>query len=1117
VEGNPSRGGRAGVLMGICVVVALSFSASPAWAVDNHAFDPVLSLTGGPGISPDDEVPDPGPNHPAAPFKDPCGVAVDRHGFIYVASIAPQSASQARIDVFNAQGQYLTQVAGEYCALAVDSEGNIYAHEGQGGGAIVLLGPETYPPVSGSDYASPVTVVEDAANGVAVDPSNDHVYVPMADHVNEYDSAKNGSALLDDTIGTGSLGGRGPIADPEGIDVYGANHDVYVTSSPRAPFEPFKPRVYVFDGSDGHLKLTIDGSDEDAFKADKTPTNGFNFTFGRGAVAVDQANGDVYVGDIMLHEAVYQFDAGGHYIGELTRRFKDAEPFSDIAVDDPLVPGEEGYDSPNAGYVFVTSGRTSANSHLYAFAPRLVGPPEISGEGASQITDSEVVLSAEVNPHGLATSYRFEYTPEADFQANGFSNAARAPLPEGAIEAGGAFVAVSTWIPGLAPSTAYRFRIVASNECKAGEECTSEGPGGTFTTYPAPPVGLPEGRAYELVSPPETNGRIPTASLLGRLSGVGFPTPPASPSRDSVIFGTEGGSLPGLEGSGFYDLYQAVRAAGVGWQTRFAGLTGAQAATSYPGGVSADHGFSVHLVDGTQGSLTIGGPAAYYLRHEDGGVEAIGRGSLGEDRRAQARWISSGGGHVIFVTGFGNGATAVRLEPDAPAVGIRAIYDRSPGGPTHVVSLLPGNETPSAPATYLGSSTDGRAVAFKLTEEGTTRLYLRLDNTKTVEVASGDTTFGGLSRDGSRLFYLKGGDVFVFEAATNQTTQIGGGGESTLVNVSADGSHAYFVSPKQLDGESKGIPGEENLYAWNGAEIDFIGALKQSDVSGEAGAESFVTGGLGLWTTNVLDPEQTDRTGIADDPSRTTPDGGVLVFESRADLAPPYDNAGHTKIYRYDARARSLACISCNPTGAPADSDDRLQSRPSGLLHSLPPLNAISQIPNVTDDGQAVFFESEEPLAAGDVDGKSDVYEWKAGGAGACGTQGGCISLISSGHSSLPEYLYGMQPDGSDVFFLSSEILVPQDLSSTPSIYDARIGGGFAAPASPSICEGDACQGEPGSEVVMPQVPSQDFHGLGNATGVHCPKGKRRVKRRGKVHCVKKHRRHHHRGGRSSR
>jgi hypothetical protein len=325
LKGNANRGGRssprqadrfellrAGTLAGICAALALGLSASTAWAVDSHAFDPVLSLTGDTHTSTDDEVPDPGPDHPPAPFNDPCGVAVDRHGFIYVASVAPQTPSQARIDVFDAEGRYLTQVGGGYCALAVDSEGNIYAHEGQSSGAILLFSPGTYPPVSGSGYSLPVTVVEGATNGVAVDHSNDHVYISMSNHVREYDSAKNGSGLLDDTIGTGSLGGRGPIADAEGIDVYGANHDVYVTSSPRTPYEPFKPRIYVFDGADGHLKLTIDGSDEDAFTADRTPTNGFNFTFGRGAVAVDQANGDVYVGDIEIHEAVYQFDADGN-------------------------------------------------------------------------------------------------------------------------------------------------------------------------------------------------------------------------------------------------------------------------------------------------------------------------------------------------------------------------------------------------------------------------------------------------------------------------------------------------------------------------------------------------------------------------------------------------------------------------------------------------------------------------------------------------------------------------------------------------------------------------------------------------------------------------------------
>jgi hypothetical protein len=1108
----PFRGVRATLLLSLTLL--LGVGVTPARAVDQHVFDPALSLTGNCSTSTLDPAPDPGPcpgapgvDHPLAAFNNPCGTGTDRHGYTYVASAAfgqTGTGTEGRIDVFDSAGHFVTQIKDENqpCGVAIDSECKLYVHD-EHTQDVVMFVPPSCPPIPGSAYSAPTTVIDSAVEGggLAVDPADDHLYVALGDHVSEYDSATNGSGLLDDTIGTGPLDGRGPVAAIGGMDVYGANHDVYVASAPRNPFEAFKPRVYVFDGSDGHLKLTIDGSAEDALKTDVTPTGGFNFGFSQGGVAVDQSNGDVYVGDLEQHHAVYQFDTSGKFIGELTHSFTEALLYSDIAVDSPIDPGEAGYDSPNEGFVYVTVGTAATNSHLYAFAPRVCDVPQIVEERATQVTDTEAVLRAEVNPAGAETSYRFQYTTESDFLLNEFDNATEVPVPAGSIAAGGSFVPVSGWATGLDPGAAYRFRVVVSNECEPGNETTTEGSVQSFTTYPTPVQGLPDGRAYELVSPPDTNGRTPTGAVFGVIE-QGFPTPLASPDGNSAVFGTEGGSLPGLEGNGFYDTYRSVRGES-GWTTGLTGLTGAQAQKAYPGGVSSDHGYAFWLVEGDKGSLALANDAfgsSYYLRGPGGTIEPLGLGSLGVDLRAQGRWIGPGGEHVIFVTGSGNNVAAIPLEPNAPAGGIDAVYDRTPGGPTHVVSLLPGDVTPAVDAAYLGSSTGGSVVAFEA--DGTT--YARLHNAETVEVESDSITFAGVSGNGGRVFYLKAGDIFAFDTATKARTQIGSGGESTVVNISADGSHVYFVSPKQLDGV-EGEAGKDNLYVWNGGSPKFIATLEHADVTGEKVQEAGAAGGLGLWTSQVVAPTQSRFIGPANNPSRTTPDGRVLVFESRANLLPPYDGQGHTQIYRYDALSNGLACVSCDPTGAPGQADAHLQSRFAAHLSSLPPVGAISRIANVTDDGQAVFFQSDEALVPGDVDATTDVYEWKAG----------TIHLISSGHSAAADYLYGMTPDGHDVFFYTADTLVPGDADG-PSIYDARIGGGFPLPTTDRPCVGDACQGSTAAVPALPSDASAELRSSGNVKR-RCAKGKRAVKRRGKLHCVKKHARHHRRGKGGSR
>jgi hypothetical protein len=674
----------------------------------------------------------------------------------------------------------------------------------------------------------------------------------------------------------------------------------------------------------------------------------------------------------------------------------------------------------------------------------------------------------------------------------------------------------------------------------------AEGTDASVATYPSPSIAkpcpnealrtgpsawLPDCRAYELVTPPDTGGHIPRISILGFGYGeMGFNTAPASADGESVAFGSNSGSLPGLGGGGFLDTYRAVREEGIGWRSRFVGLTTAQAARPRPGGISSDHLYSFWNVeeDFNSGTLADPGDYAQYLRVPDGtlpsancaveaepegDVEWIGCGSLGHDPEAAGKWISEGGEHVIFTTGrFGS---SVQLEPCAPPSGVAAIYDRTPGGPTHCVSVPPAGASAEVEArfntqgaVYRGMSADGTTVVFSVDNI----LYARLDNAETVIVAEGGI-FAGASADGDRIFYLgeatglfpPKGEIYACEVALGSCDgpdsaqapiQIGSGDVALMVNVSADGSYAYFISPDQLDGEA-GDQGKDNLYAWDGEAVTFIGVLDPLDVSPPGLA------GLGQWIDQALAAKPSAFNGPGNAPSRTTPDGTVLVFESRADLAGSgYDNGGFSEIFRYDAEAEAgeqLRCISCNSTGEPARSDARLEIPESGHILNLSssPVNAISQIANVTIDGQRVFFQSADRLVARDLDGKLDVYEWQAQGASGCKRETGCLSLISSPRSATDEYLYAMTPDGHDVFFLSGDTLNHEDPDGTPSVYDARVEGGFPPPAPPSgECLGEACQ----PAVSAPEDPSPASAGAigpGDVTkpSLSCASSARKAKR----------------------
>jgi hypothetical protein len=638
-----------------------------------------------------------------------------------------------------------------------------------------------------------------------------------------------------------------------------------------------------------------------------------------------------------------------------------------------------------------------------------------------------------------------------------------------------------------------------------------------------PSANLPDCRAYELVTPPDTNGR-----LLESISTFGFNTPLdlfptnlSSPSGGSLLYMTLDSPLVNIaEPAGTFDLYEARRLSS-GWSTaRRVSPSGQQAVLPIPGGVSKDHQLAFTNVAPFLGGANPGGSLAAegtsdYLGKPDGSFELTGKGELGTERFAQGRYISEGGTHVIFTTGEEVSGSAwcfreasaceVRqLELKAPATGTGAVYDRSADGPTYVVSLLPGEVTPDEgeDAEYQGTSADGSTVAFKV--GGT--LYVRIDNATTKEVTSAPATFAGISADGERLFYLNAGNIHVFDVSLKADVQVNSSGDADIVNVSADGSHVYFISPSQLDG-SEGSSGDPNMYVWSGGSPEFIATVLPSDLNHTSGSRIGYPA-LTNWTDWAVTPEKSEGQGPGGDSSRSTPDGNVLVFESRAQLTE-YETDGHTGIYRYDDQTKSLQCVSCNPLSEPAVQDARLQN--------LDLVGAQMILQNVTDDGSRVYFETTEALDAQDIDGVNDIYQWHEESFGVAE-----INLISSGKST--EYLTGeapniptanvllsVTPDGRDVFFLSQDQLVASAGQGGPTaIYDARIGGGFSEPSPAPGCVEEGCHLSHGVEPAL-SLPKSVF-GAGNVKPRAHHRHRRSCKRahRGKKktrrHCARKHR-----------
>ncbi len=346
---------------------------------------------------------------------------------------------------------------------------------------------------------------------------------------------------------------------------------------------------------------------------------------------------------------------------------------------------------------------------------------------------------------------------------------------------------------------------------------------------------------------------------------------------------------------------------------------------------------------------------------------------------------------------------------------------------------------------------------------------MREDNSRTVAIddpeSAGSAQYEGASESGSLVFFTSdeglAGDpntdkeIYEYDTQRQTLTAISGGSSGTVdgdvVGVSAianDGSRVYFVARGVLasnmseDGEIA-LEGAPNLYLYDTetAQTTFIANLSSSGAEPELGVEPL-----------VAEPD-VDRSAYP------TPNGGMLVFESNADLTGQ-NTSEFFEVYRYDAADGALICISCTPEGVTPTEDATLGGSGGGSY--APPSQAVP----MSENASRIFFESSDPLLPEDTNPdrppesstryEREVYEW----------ENGRLSLISDGHAAVNSVLDGTTPSGNDVFFETPESLVPEDENPGYfNIYDARVLQPGEAPPSRSetataaSCAGAECRG----------------------------------------------------------
>ena len=418
---------------------------------------------------------------------------------------------------------------------------------------------------------------------------------------------------------------------------------------------------------------------------------------------------------------------------------------------------------------------------------------------------------------------------------------------------------------------------------------------------------------------------------------------------------------------------------------------------------------------------------------------------------------------------------------------------------------------------FFSAKRESQAVAG---EKGKTGVFARIDGAHTVDVSASETstpsigyeanpttspdvftgaTYQWATPSGSKVFFTANpgiatngasaegtSDLYEYDFAKPEgerltdltpTTATGGAQVKGVLGASDDGTSVYLMAAGQLvAGRGRTLAQNESqktesLYRVTGGETSFVATVPAGSLPS----------------------------------SQSSPEGRYLAFESTANVTG-YDSDGAREAYLYDAdqgaEGKTL-CASCRQDGlAPVG--------PAGgkALTGESALPVGSGVRYLTvSGGQAhLFFNSNDALAPGAIEGQNNVYEY---------SHGQVFRLTGErGRQNEKHYaavFAGAARDGSDAYLFSPETLSWEDGDGRISVYDARVGGGFPEPAPPAApCDPDAegsCRHPAAPPPALPGGGASTFNGPGNVKAKKAKKRKAHKKRH--KHHKKKH---HHKG-----
>lgn len=713
----------------------------------------------------------------------------------------------------------------------------------------------------------------------------------------------------------------------------------------------------------------------------------------------------------------------------------------------------------------------SATSAPVSFTT-LTAAPHAYSAGAAPRTETTARLNGWVNPRNSPTSYYFEFGTDAGYGT--VLPATPVPVGEGEEQ-----IPASAEVAGLQPGATYHFRLVAENPTGA-----TYGEDRVFTTRTGAEGG-PRQRGIELVNSPDKGNQVaqrPEAgpfadrnatkilwtvtggapggstgagnTFMAQRTADGWRSTSLLPASDQLIDKGESRYQPRLASPNFDDFLFEISSGVNARMPRKYGSVDLGLHQEYKGEVSpgnqanmpvrANDDFSrvyttANTIDGTEQVLEVtANPPAVVSIMPDGEPADCGVNM----QTSHGEFVSYGGYEWVTTDPAAPMRVYFETKTDASCVAASQLFMRDVDAGT--TTLISGPALPGGPQSESGmfarASADGSRVIF------TTDSRLTADDTNDV------------------------GDVYRYAIGAGHTclTCVGPGAGVDVnsshdrgIVVSRDLSRVYFESPNRLV-PNVGEQGGSNLYAWHAGQIDYVGSSRPR---GGSRASMFVSSAVAMT------------------------DGGRTLFFIGFDPGITTDETGETaQVYRYSEADRSLECVSCMPGVTPKE----------GVNVNQAGLNAefALGIDSVAEDGNTVVFQTADALVPNDVNGDSDIYEWRNGRIGLV-TDGVTQYPIGTGVLSL----YGIGDDGINVVFRAGVNLTGYERDGAGQVYVARAGGGFPPPpGTPAPCGEESCQGPLQAPPPLRAPGSASIAGAGNGPpegGVQKRKKRCAVKARG--------------------